>query len=60
MNKINKKITKKIICSAFIISIIAGVAKLSEKYNEKNVPASVNYSENTPIIVLDAGHGECT
>ena len=58
MNKIGKKIIKKAVCLSGIICIIAAVSKLSENYNNDVIPASLNFSDDTPIIVLDAGHGE--
>ena len=57
MNKIGKKIIKKAVCLSGIICIIAAVSKLSENYNNDVIPASLNFSDDTPIIVLDAGHG---
>ena len=57
MKKISKKIIRRLLCSIGIVCIIAAVAKLSSSYNDGVIPASVNFSEDMPIIVLDAGHG---
>lgn len=59
MNKIRKKIVKKVICTGCIVLIIGGIAKLNYN-NDKFIPATNIFSENTPVIVLDAGHAECT
>lgn len=57
-----KKIKRKILAGAVFAgcAIIAlGGFSVIQKNGGDVIPVSVNYEEEKPIIVLDAGHGEC-
>lgn len=61
MNKIKRRIiigTVVFCCAAVGISAASHINKKAES---GSVPASlINYENESPVIVLDAGHGECS
>ncbi len=57
MNKVNRKILVGTLFFACSIFAIGGAAVLSDKISENAVPASVIQEQETPVIILDAGHG---
>lgn len=60
MDSINKKIIGKVICLASAVTIISTAVFISGKKNEEIISASYNMHSDKPIIILDAGHGECS
>lgn len=57
-----KKITYKIISGTILFGCtIFGLTALNHINNDSDsIPASITAYDETPIIVLDAGHGECS
>ena len=59
-----KKIKRKITCGAILVGCtlfaFGAVAVLDSKDKNGAVPVSVGYETEKPIILLDAGHGECS
>ena len=57
MNKIHRKIISGgilIVCAA---AAMGALSHLSRKAENSAVPASAPYSEEPPVIIIDAGHG---
>ena len=60
MKKTKRKIISGMIlagCTVFMLGTIAVIGKNSES---GAIPVSVDYEAEKPVIVLDAGHGECS
>lgn len=55
------KITKRALCVACAIAVsCGGSAYLTKRFKKDAVPTMAGVSKETPVIVLDAGHGECS
>ncbi|MBE6862379.1 MAG: cell wall hydrolase [Ruminococcus sp.] len=56
-----KKIKRKILCGTLVfggaLGAIGAFSKLSSSNGKGTVPVSIDYEEEKPVIVLDAGHG---
>lgn len=61
MNKITRKIIGGTVvfgCAAFALTALTHI---SSKSDDASMPVSfMSYQDEKPIIVLDAGHGECS
>ncbi len=60
-----KKITRKIISGAIVFGCavfgLTALTHISSKSDKNSVPVSLmSYEDEKPIIILDAGHGECS
>lgn len=61
MKKINKKILKRAIVVTSAVAVCTGVVFCSYRYmDNKTLPAIGSVQSDKPVIVLDAGHGECS
>ncbi|MGN1481138.1 hypothetical protein [Porcipelethomonas sp.] len=60
MKKINKKILKRLACVTSALVIAGGVVVYSiNKSQQKTIATLGEVNNDKPIIILDAGHGEC-
>lgn len=60
MNKIKRKIISGTVIFGGAIIALGAISKLNEKSENAAVPvALLSYENEKPVIVLDAGHGEC-
>lgn len=61
MNNTMKKIIRRAICVVCALSVAGGATYYYMKKSSNNTIATMGeMAKNTPVIVLDAGHGECT
>lgn len=59
MEKTKRKLISGVIMAGCALFGIGAAAHLNSRINEKTMPVSLGvYSEEPPVIVLDAGHGE--
>lgn len=59
-----KKITRKIISGVLVLGCavfgLTALTQISNKAENNSIPVSMmSYDDEKPIIILDAGHGEC-
>lgn len=60
MNNTMKKFLRRTLCVACALSVAGGATYFYMKKSGNNTIATMGeISKNTPVIVLDAGHGEC-
>lgn len=61
MKKINKKIVRRLVCVASAL-VIAGGASVYfiDKSRQQTIATMGAANGDKPIIILDAGHGECS
>lgn len=61
MNKVKRRIISGAIVFCCAGVGISAAAHISKKAESGAIPAAVtNYDNETPVIILDAGHGEST
>lgn len=60
MKKTKRKIISGVILIGCTLFALGTVAKLGKNEDNGAIPTSVDYEAEKPIIVLDAGHGECS
>ncbi|MBE6844605.1 MAG: hypothetical protein E7508_02660 [Ruminococcus sp.] len=60
MKNTMKKILRRSVCVVCALTVAGGAAYYYMKKSGDNTIATMGeMSDNTPVIVLDAGHGEC-
>jgi len=60
MNNTMKKILRRSLCVVCALTVAGGATYYFMKKSADNTIATMGeISKNTPVIVLDAGHGEC-
>ncbi|MGN0612325.1 MAG: hypothetical protein ACI4JB_00350 [Porcipelethomonas sp.] len=61
MEKTLKKIIGRAVCVTCALAVAGGASfYLMKKTQDKTIATMGEVSKNTPVIVLDAGHGGCS